>query len=156
VQHIACVSGRTLVRSLVALFYTFAAAPLVVHSTAPGVGSSWLRPRLARTGPFARIYPLTTTTSPQARLVHRKNHLQKFPEKKRRFRERLLSIFEILYCSEKVVEFWLWERLSVTVRKGPREVPYEPLRTVCFALGCHTFPYKTATVANDRCEPNAA
>jgi hypothetical protein len=79
-----------------------------------------------------------------------------FRKKKRRFRERLLSIFEILYCSEKVVEFWLWERLSVTVRKGPREVPYEPLRTVCFALGCHTFPYKTATVANDRCEPNAA
>jgi hypothetical protein len=46
-----------------------------------------------------------------------------------------------------------------TVRTGPPQVPYEPLGTVCFALGCHTFPYKTrvATVANgDRCEPNVA
>jgi hypothetical protein len=38
----------------------------------------------------------------------------------------LILIFEILSCSKRVIEFWLWERLSVTVRKGPREVPYEP------------------------------
>jgi hypothetical protein len=60
-----------------------------------------------------------------------------FRKKNRRFRERLLSIFEILNCSsEKVDEFWFWERLSVTVGKGPRTNRYEP-------LGCHTFPYKT-------------
>jgi hypothetical protein len=55
---------------------------------------------------YARIYPLITPTSRQAPLVHRKFPLQNFQEKKnRRSRERLLSIFEILYCSKKLLSF---------------------------------------------------
>jgi hypothetical protein len=41
---------------------------------------------------------------------------------------------------------------------GPRQVPYEPVGTVCFAQGYHILPYKTrlATVANGTVgEPNA-
>jgi hypothetical protein len=75
---------------------------------------------------YARIYPLTTPTSRQAPLVHQKFQLQKFQEKNRRSRERLLSIFEILYCSKKVVEFWLW--MTVRNRLLCARMPHFPIQ----------------------------